>query len=123
MIKSMLVLICAAMLLVTCSNSKSNDNSLSETDLKAIKALHQAYVTAWLRNDTSGVLNTLSIGAILMPSGLRPIAGMTEIKQFWFPHDGSRTGINEFTASLDEVNGSSELAYMRGKSHLVFTYE
>ena len=123
MIKSALVLMCAATLFVACSNSKPNDHSLAATDLQAINALHQAYVTAWLRNDTSGVLNTLARDAVLMPSGMRPIAGMAEIKNFWFPNDGSRTAITDFTTKIDEMNGSGDLAYIRGRSHLAFTYE
>lgn len=123
MIKCAPVLICAATLLVACSNSKPNDDSLAATDLQAINALHQAYVEAWLSNDTSGVLNTLTNDAVLMPSGMRPIAGRAEIKSFWFPNDGSRTTITDFTTTLDEMNGSGDFAYIRGRSRLAFTYE
>ncbi len=111
-------LFCAA-----CSTPQQHNAVLSEKAQAEIQTLHRAYVAAWLRNDTLGVLHTLSREAVLMPSGIRPIAGMTEIKNFWFPNDGSRTVIKDFTATLDELNGNDDLAYLRGRSHLAFTYE
>ncbi len=115
--------LCAAVLLLTACVQQQPRTVLAPSDLEDIKALHQAYVTAWLKDDTSGVLHTLTPEAVLLPSGIGPIKGMSEIKNFWFPNDGSRTKITDFATSIEELSGSGDLAFVRGQSRLAFTYE
>lgn len=110
-------------MLHACSSPEQAHTTLASRDLEEIKALHQTYVNAWLQDDTSRVLQTLAPEAVLMSSNIGPIAGMTAIKNFWYPNDGSRTKITEFVAHLGEINGNGNLAYLRGTSQLAFTYE
>lgn len=121
--KNFIFLGTAFFILAACNSPEQSGNELSAKELEALKALQQNYVTAWLQDDTTGVLQTLASDAVLMPSNVGPIKGMTEIKNFWYPNDGSRTKITAFTANLEEVHGSGDLAYLRGTSRIAFTYE
>jgi ketosteroid isomerase-like protein len=94
----------------------------SSADEGALRTTAAAYVSAWLRDDTSGVLATLDTGAVLLPPGQLPVTGHSAIRAFWWPQDGSRTTIQSFDWTLDEVRGSGDLAYSRGVSSLQWTY-
>lgn len=96
---------------------------LSDADRHAIRALDSAYVQAWLRDDTTGVLATLEPDAVLMPAGVRPLAGLDAIRSFWWPDDGSRTRVTAYRATVDEIGGTPTLAWARGTGALTFTYE
>ncbi|NIU01155.1 MAG: hypothetical protein GWN62_18880, partial [Aliifodinibius sp.] len=74
-------------------------------------------------DDTSAILNTLDEQAVLMPAGMKPIIGKENIKQFWWPNDGSRTKVTEYTMKVMEIDGNNDLAYTRGRAELTFTYE
>ncbi|MGH7597855.1 MAG: YybH family protein [bacterium] len=95
---------------------------LSAADVIKIKAVNEAYVSAWLKNDATAVMKTLAPNAVLIPQGSRAIEGMKAIKQFWWP-SGGKTTVTAFTITTDEVNGENEVAYIRGTFKLSFTYE
>jgi hypothetical protein len=42
---------------------------LSAADRTSIDSLRQAYISAWLRDDTLGVLSTFTPDALLLPPG------------------------------------------------------
>lgn len=96
---------------------------LSSEERAALHRLDSAYVQAWLRDDTAAVLATLAPDAILMPAGVRPLQGDSAIRSFWWPRDGSRTRITAYQSTVDEVDGTPALAYMRGRGTMSFTYE
>ena len=96
---------------------------LSTADRAAIRGLDSAYVDAWLRDDTAGVLATLASDAVLMPAGQRPLTDRAAIRDFWWPRDGSRTRITAYTTTIDEITGAGDLAYVRGTGELAFIYE
>jgi hypothetical protein len=58
-----------------------------------------------------------------MPAGVRPLQGDSAIRSFWWPRDGSRTRITAYQSTVDEVDGTPALAYMRGRGTMSFTYE
>jgi ketosteroid isomerase-like protein len=95
---------------------------LSAGDIQAIRSVDSAYVAAWLRDDTTGVLGTLAPDAILMPAGQHPLIGAGDIRAFWWPQDGSHTRILTFVRQLDEVDGRDDVAWTRGTDTLTFTY-
>jgi uncharacterized protein (TIGR02246 family) len=96
---------------------------LTAADSTALRAVDQAYVEAWLADDTAAVLATLTPDAVLMPTGVRPLATPDAIREFWWPDDGSRTRVTRYTTTIDEIGGTQELAYMRGTGRLSFVYE
>jgi uncharacterized protein (TIGR02246 family) len=96
---------------------------LSDQDREEIQALTEAYVAGWLRDDTTGVMNTLAPDAVIMPAGMQPIAGEEAIRAFWWPNDGSRTQVTDFTLTVDEIGGNAQMAWVRATGALTFTYE
>ena len=109
--------------LVACGADRDPPRGLTARDSTAIEAVRAAYVQAWLEDDTVGVLATLDTGAVLLPPGQLPVTGHRAIRAFWWPTDGSRTTITAFEWSLDELEGTPELAYTRGISSVAWRYE
>ncbi len=101
----------------------SSSASLSAADSTAIRGVQAAYVSAWLADDTSGVLATLDSAAVLLPPTRAPVTGAKDIREFWWPSDGSRTRITSFDWTIEEVGGTEQLAYTRGVSRLSWTYD
>ena len=97
--------------------------SLTNAEADAIRAVDTAFVRAWLRDDTSGVLRLFSPEAILLPPGSAPVQGLRAIRDYWWPGDGSRTRITSFTRDIAEIRGTQRLAYLRGAAHLAWVYE
>jgi uncharacterized protein (TIGR02246 family) len=93
----------------------------TEADEAAVRALHGAYIDAWIRNDAEGVMNTLAPDAVIVPSGRLPLSG-AEIPQFWWPA-GSKTEVLSYTTEVKGVQGSGNLAYLWGTGDLRFRYE
>jgi uncharacterized protein (TIGR02246 family) len=91
---------------------------LTAQDLAAIRALDSAFVSAWLRDDTTAVLSLFVDDAVLMPPGARPVSGRQAIRAWWWPSDGSRTRILSFGRAVDEIGGTRELAFVRATSTL-----
>ena len=96
--------------------------TFSAEDDSAVRALEEAYRQGWLANDSAAVMATLSPNAVLMPAGVEPLIGDAAIRSFWWPADGSQTTIEAYTIEVDEVTGSGDLAYVRGRGSLEFTY-
>ena len=107
---------------VACSARESAEPLLA-ADSVAIRATQTAYVSAWLRDDTTGVLATLDSAAVLLPPRQGAIVGHDKIRAFWWPRDGSRTKITAFDWAIDEIGGTSQIAYTRGMSSLAWTYD
>jgi ketosteroid isomerase-like protein len=108
--------------LLACRADKNQPRRLTARDSSAIEAVHAAYVSAWLKDDTAGVLATLDSTAVLLPPGHSPVTGHRAIRSYWWPTDGSRTTITAFTWTMDELAGTPELAFTRGTSSLAWRY-
>ncbi len=100
----------------------SPSQRFSAEDDAAVRALEEAYRSGWAANDSSAVMATLGRGAVLMPAGLEPIRGDSAIRAFWWPNDGSTTTIESYELTVEEVQGSADLAYVRGRGSLAFIY-
>jgi ketosteroid isomerase-like protein len=111
-----------ALLLCACDAGR-HTATLTTADSAALRAVDQAYVEAWLADDTAAVLATLTSDAVLMPAGVGPLATPKAIRDFWWPRDGSRTRVTQYTTTIDEIAGTQDLAYMRGTGRLSFIYE
>ena len=113
------LLMATAIVLGACSPAPP---AFTAEDEAAVRALEEAYRTAWLADDSAGVMATLAPDAVLMPAGTEPLAGDSAIRAFWWPDDGSETTITSYEITVDEVEGSGDLAYVRGRGALEFTY-
>jgi uncharacterized protein (TIGR02246 family) len=88
----------------------------------AIRHLDEAYVTAWRENDPAAIMAALTEDAVLMPHhGVPPVEGQAAIREFFWPPDSPSTTVTEFTRVPDEIAGSGDLAYVRGRFSLTFT--
>ena len=95
---------------------------MTEAERSAIRRLDTAFVQAWLRDDTAAVLRLFHPEAILMPPNGTPVVGVGAIKDYWWPADGSHTRITTFTRDIAEIEGTPELAYLRGAASLGWLY-
>jgi ketosteroid isomerase-like protein/tetratricopeptide (TPR) repeat protein len=97
--------------------------SLSGADRAQIRAVDSMFVRAWLHDDTTAVLGLFAQDAVLVPPNAAPVVGRDAIRAWWWPRDGSRTRILSFARQIDEINGSHELAFMRGTASLSWSYQ
>ena len=95
---------------------------LTAADQRAVRAVDSAFVDAWLRDDTTAIMNTLAPDAVLMPAGQSVLSTPAAIRAFWWPSDGSSTRILTFDRSIDELGGEGDVAWMRRTDSLTFTY-
>src|SRR5215470_10919212 len=103
-------------------NSNDQLNGLTPNDEQAIKATIEAYRTAWLANDTKGVLNTFTDDAVLLPAhGAPAIAGIAAIEKYWFTPGGPPTTINELNITVDQLGGNGTVAFARGLDSVAWT--
>ncbi|MEO0558607.1 MAG: nuclear transport factor 2 family protein [Bacteroidota bacterium] len=109
----------AVLLMGACS---SNEETFTAEDKANVQSLEEAYRTGWIANDSAAVMATLAPEAVLMPAGVEPLVGDSAIRQYWWPDDGSQTVIESYETVVDEVEGSGDLAYLRGRGSLAFTY-
>jgi len=107
---------------VTACTTGSPAARFTAADQQAIRALDSVFVAAWLRDDTTAVMNTLAPDAVLMPAGQGVLATPAAIRAFWWPSDGSQTRILTFQRTIDELNGEGDMAWMRRSDSLTFTY-
>ena len=101
-------------------DSKINDHA----DAAAIRKINKAYLNNWLENNEAGVLDLFEAGARISPSSLCPMDSLKNLRQFWFPKDGSTTTIHRFEA--DEISLkiiSNELACTTQKTILEWSYK
>jgi ketosteroid isomerase-like protein len=121
--RSVLVGFGVALILLACAPAPPPPAAWTAADERAVRDVDSAYVAAWLRDDTTGVMRTLAPDAILMPAGQHPLATPNDIRAFWWPSDGSRTRILTFQRTIDEVAGLRDVAWVRGTDTLTFTYD
>lgn len=65
------------------------------------------YNTAWLRNDSAAIMDLFADPAILIPSGMDPIQGKSNISAFWWPNDTSKTTIDDY--KISDFQGNKNL--------------
>jgi uncharacterized protein (TIGR02246 family) len=99
-------------------------SSLSMNDRKEIQAVLEHFRTGWLAGDADVVRSTFTRDAVLLPHhGVAPVVGSAAINQFWWPADSAKTTITKFIQTLDEIGGSGNIAYVRGRSEVAWTIE
>ena len=105
-----------------CGGSEPSPGALTPGDQTEIRRLDSVFVQAWLRDDTTAALSVFAPDAILLPPNSQPVTGLAAIRAYWWPTDGSKTVITKFTREIDEISGTRNLAIVRGRSELGWTY-
>jgi uncharacterized protein (TIGR02246 family) len=104
------------------SLSASSTLELTPGDQQAIKAVLEAYRTAWLANDPKGVLKTFTEDAVLEPAdGATAVVGIAAIEKYWFAPGGPTTTITELNVTVDQVGGNQTFAFARGLDGVAWT--
>lgn len=104
------------------SNAQNPRGDLSASDERAIRATIEAYRTAWLANDTRGVIRTFSDDAVLLPAHGQPaVVGLRAIEKYWFAAGGPATTITKLEITVDQVSGNGDLAFARGLDGVAWT--
>lgn len=119
--RSFFALVALAIGIFGCASGPSVE--LSADELGAIAKASDAYTQAWLANDAELVMGTFVSEPVLSPSGMPFKKGQSAARAFWWPEGGSKTTVTRFDTSELEVNGSGDLAYVRGTFVLEFTYD
>lgn len=112
----------SAFLVGGCGAPPASSEALSDSALQAIVAVESAYVAGWLSDDSSAVMATFAPGAVIIPGGMEPIRGDSAIRAFWWPRDSSETRVTDYETAVDEIGGSSEMAFARGTGSLDFDW-
>lgn len=96
--------------------------SINAADRRAIEAVLDEYVAAWLAGDAERVLRTLTPDAVLIPHhGLPPVVGDKAIRAFWWPPKAPPTTIDRFELKHAEIGGDGSFAFARGTQTLEWT--
>jgi ketosteroid isomerase-like protein len=103
--------------------SDARDGSISSAELERVKAADQAYATAWLANDSEQVMATLTMDAVIVPSGMPVMEGTEAIRRFWWPEGSPPTNVTEFALVQREVGGHGDVGFVRGSFSLGFEYD
>jgi ketosteroid isomerase-like protein len=109
--------------LVACAEDDADEYLLSANHLAAIQQAHFAYRDGWRANDSAAVMASLTTDAVLMPHHGDPVvAGADAIRELWWPPDSPAATVTAFETTVDEVDGSGDVGYLRGTFSLSFEY-
>jgi uncharacterized protein (TIGR02246 family) len=96
----------------------------SPTDLDELRAVNEAYRTAWLAGDSAGVLRLFAPDAVLLPHhGDPPVVGLEDIRQFWWPAGSPPATITAMDITTDGARANGEAGTLWGRFTLAFRYE
>lgn len=109
--------VAAAGLLLLVACAKGGPTPLSEADKTAIRANDQKFTQAVLARDSVGVAAMYTDNASFMPPNQPAVTGRAAI-QTWM---GAFPPVSAFTLDPQEIDGSGDVAYVRGNYTISFT--
>ena len=110
-------------ILILFSCQKEGDKTNLDPETKSILNLHQSYIDGWLEMNESKVVDLFEENSRIQPSSLNPVSGKENIREFWFPKDGSQTIIHAFETELLGVAIKDTLGISTHKTLLDWSYE
>jgi ketosteroid isomerase-like protein len=102
--------------LVGCSSSSST-SSFSDADVTALRATGDAYVKAFREGDWTAWADFYAPDAMILAPNAPVIRGRDAMRQW----ARGLPPITTFTRTTDEVEGSGDMAYLRGGYQLVLS--
>ncbi|MCX2679807.1 hypothetical protein OOZ15_07650 [Galbibacter sp. EGI 63066] len=103
--------------------AKTSENKSSGQAESTIRQIQKDFVNGWKTMDEEKIMALMDKNARLHPDGINPITGNADIREYWFPKDGSKTIINEYNTEILSLNILDTLAVSTQKSMLDWTYE
>lgn len=103
-----------------CTSVAPDNRSFADGDRDSVVRVTMTYVHAWLANDSGAVMAIFAPDAVIVPSGMEPISGAEAIREFWWPEGGPAAKITAMEHTVDQVDGSGDLAVVRGRGTLSF---
>jgi uncharacterized protein (TIGR02246 family) len=93
-------------------------------DEAALRALDQAYASAWMNGDADAVMALFTENATLVPHhGDTPVKGRDAIRNNWFNPAYAPTVVPESLREPAEIFVSGDIGVVRGRARLVWEYE
>jgi len=112
----------ALLIAATAVRAQAAHEALSKRDTEGIRAVIDAYRTAWLRGDAKGVLDTFTPDAVLLPAhGASPIVGTAAITKYWWPPDAPATKITRLDITVEDIQGEGRFASVYGHDDVDWT--
>jgi len=107
-------------LLGTGCESSQNSNSLTAEDKRQVLSNMKNYRDAWLRNDSTTIMNFVSPDLILyMPNSQgKSKVGKDSIRAFWFPPSNITYPITAYEVAKEQLEGDRQFCIYSGVSKL-----
>jgi uncharacterized protein (TIGR02246 family) len=106
------------------ASAASSECRFTNADATGIRAVVDAYRTAWLKGDATGVLNTLTVDAVLLPShGARPIVGRAAISAYWWPAGAPPSRVTKLDITVEGLAGDCAVASSYGRDDVAWTQD
>jgi uncharacterized protein (TIGR02246 family) len=89
-----------------------------------LRAINDAYRTAWLAGDSAGVLRLFAPEAVLLPHhGDPPVVGLDAIRRFWWPAGSPPTTITALEITTEGASADGDTGTLWGRFSLAFSYQ
>jgi ketosteroid isomerase-like protein len=90
--------------------------SLSDQDIQSIRDRAADFPARMMSGDFEGISHHYEEDAVLMPTGEGSITGRSQIQEWMkaFPP------LDFFQFEIDDIDGDGDMAYVRGRYHMVF---
>jgi len=107
---------------IACRSSASRQDSAG--DVRSLRAVNDAYRTAWLAGDSAAVLRLFAPDAVLLPHhGDPPVVGLQAIRAFWWPPEAPPTTVTGMDITTDGAEASGHRGIVWGRFSLAFSFE
>jgi uncharacterized protein (TIGR02246 family) len=118
----LILLLAAAVTAVEGAGAQAAPEPLPKQDADAIRAVIEAYRTAWLRGDAKGVLDTFTSDAALLPAhGAAPVVGTAAITNYWWPPNSPAATITRLDITVEGLQGEGRFASVYGHDDVEWT--
>ena len=118
----MIAVVGALALALSRAGAADASGGLASDDAAGVRAVVEAYRTAWLKGDAAAVLKTFTEDAVLLPAhGAPAVVGKTAIRAYWWPAGGPPTTVTKLDITIEGLGGDSAVAYAHGRDDVAWT--
>jgi len=98
---------------------------LSAEANKAVAAVGDEYVNAWLANDQNRIAATLTEDVVMIPHhGVQPKKGKTTVMAWWFPNGENVAPVKQYRITRTRIEGCQQMAMSYGRLDILqFDYQ